>query len=152
MSVLLEETKKRFLGSLLDDVLGYWRIYDRLKLKVLAQTGDKRVEFSTENEFWYSILGDRFSGSKPDRYINVRSGQVVRFKNCFASEWVPKLPGRLWTNEGAQDLKEGLRRVAHEFKEGDQVHVILDPYAVLVAENGLEGVTVYCQGSRCSPI
>jgi hypothetical protein len=61
----VEEAKKRFLGALLDDVLGYWRVYDRLKLKVLSTTGDKRADFRTENEFWYSILGDRFSGAKP---------------------------------------------------------------------------------------
>src|SRR5258708_609030 len=99
---VVEETKKRFLGSVLDDVIGYWRIYDRLKLKVLSATGDKRADFRSEAEFWYSILGDRFSGSIPTKYRAVRSGQVVRFRDFFVSEWVPKLPGRAWTIDGIE--------------------------------------------------
>lgn len=127
MVSIVEEAKKRFLGSLLDDIIGYWRVYDCLKLKILSHTGEKRADFRFENEFWYSILGDRFSGPKPTKYVAVRSGQVVRFKDCFASEWVPKLPGRAWTIEGVQDLQAGLRHVAHRVEVDNQMYVLLDP-------------------------
>jgi hypothetical protein len=127
MVSIVEEAKKRFLGSLLDDTIGYWRVYDRLKLKVLSNVAEKRADFRSENEFWYSILGDRFAGPKPKKFVAARPGQVVRFKDCFASDWVPKLPGRAWTVDGVQDLQEGLRHVAYGVEVDNQMHVILGP-------------------------
>jgi len=122
-----QETKKRFFGELLDDILGYWRIYDGLKLKFLSRIKNA-VEIKTENEFWYSILSDRYAGEIDGDYLPLRNGQIIKLKDFFISEWAPKLPGQAWTIQGSKDLIEAYKRIDKRIKFNDKLYSVLDPY------------------------
>ena len=84
MNELFNEAKKRFLGTFLDDVLGYWRLYDRLKIRFESAFGEGSVQVGCENDFWYSVLGDRYSGSHVSKYV------PLRFRN-FLEEHGPSM-------------------------------------------------------------
>ncbi len=122
-----EEIKKHFFSKLLEDVLGYWRIYDYLKLRSKLQTRGA-IEIKTENEFWSSILGQRYVGKRVRHLPHLRNGQVIKPKDVFLCEWAPKLPGQIWTTQGSKDLIDGYGRIDGYFRFKDELYSVLDPY------------------------
>lgn len=128
MEKIAQEQAKRFFGRIWEDTLGYFRLYEFLKLRAAASVGRRRpVRVSSVAEFWHGILGDRFS-SRSVNYQSVRDGDIVKFRSGFLTEWAPKLPGQLWTTEGAAELRRGLKFVEGTRQYGDEMYTILDPY------------------------
>ncbi len=127
MRELMKEGSKKFFGQLWDDVLGYLKVYDYLKLKAKSTMG-KATRIPSIDSFWYSVLGDKFAGNRKVRYTRLLDGDVIKMKDVFLSEWVPKLPGRIWTTEGVVDFTEGQQHVGAYVRFNDNVYAVLDPY------------------------
>lgn len=135
---IAQELAKRFFGCVWEDTLGYLRLHDFLKLRASGVVLKRPLRISSAAEFWYGILGDRFSTTST-RYQPIRNGDIVKFHGGFLTEWVPKLPGQLWTTEGSTELAKGLKSVEGVRRYGDQMYTILDPYGksrVLSAGHG----------------
>jgi hypothetical protein len=84
---------KTFFGQLYDDLIGYLKIYDYLKLKKTNALG-KTINMPSLESYWYSILGEKFSGGTNNKYFRLRIGDVIKIKDVFMTEWVPKLTHR----------------------------------------------------------
>lgn len=122
-----KEIVKRSFGRLFDDVVGYLNLYDFLKLKAIDLTGKSKAV--SLNTFWFSILGDRFASKTEKTFRTLKSGDSVKLKDVFLSEWIPKMPGQIWTSQGVAELREGQRRIAGyaRLKSGGYTAVI-DPH------------------------
>lgn len=114
---MIDTAKKHFFQKFIDDTLGYYRVYDYLKLNLKGQLNET-VEINTASEFWRKIY-------KNDR--KYRHKQIVELKDFFISEWVPKLPGRVWTEDGERSLMEGLDDVQGYYSIFDKVIKVLGP-------------------------
>ncbi len=124
---IVEEVAKRFYGKFFDDVIGYWRIYDHLKNKFIARR-EGIIELKNENEFWYSLLNKQYCGKGSPEYKGLKSGQVIRMKDMFITEWAPKMPGQLWTLKGSADLIEGFKSIDKTKDWKDGLYSVLDPW------------------------
>ncbi|MGA3280919.1 MAG: hypothetical protein ABSD50_08055 [Smithella sp.] len=129
MNELLEkEAAKKVFGQIWDDVIGYLKLYDFLKLKVKTITGTSKA-VSSINSFWYSMLKDRFAGEKGAAFWRLQNGDMLKFKKVFLTEWAPKLPGRIWTTEGIDALHHGQRQIDPNAKFNNKVssYDVLNP-------------------------
>ena len=75
---------KRSFGRLFDDVVGYLNLYDYIKLKAIDLTG-KSKEISLPS-FWYSVLGDKFSGAAQTSFAPLKPGDIVTVKDVFITD------------------------------------------------------------------
>jgi hypothetical protein len=125
--IVVQELAKKFFGCVWEDTFGYLRLHEFLKLRASAVASKRPLRISSAAEFWYGVLGDRFSTASI-KYQPIRNGDIVKFHGGFLSEWVPKLPGQLWTAEGSAELARGLRSVEGIRRYGDYMYTILDPY------------------------
>jgi hypothetical protein len=103
---IVEESVKKALFSVVDDVIGFWKIYYYLKYKLSKQIDDNQIEINSAEEFWYAILKDKFRPSKNIQYKHLCNYQKVKIKSCFISDWIPKLPGKIWTLESLSEITE----------------------------------------------
>jgi len=122
---MLNETKQHFFKKLVEDTIGYYRIYDFVKMKIKTIT-EKPIEFENTHSFWKAILQNDFRDQNHST-DSLKNGQVIKLKNFFLTEWVPKLPGRVWTNDGHTNLIHGISDVAGQFNIYDRVYNILGP-------------------------
>ena len=121
-----QEISKRYFGRVFEDVIGYLNLYDYVKLRLGDVTGRmRRVSVET---FWYSMLGDKFAYEDTANFFPMKSGDTVKFKNVFLTEWAPKLPGQIWTISGTRDFAESQRQVAGYITLESGPVPILDPY------------------------
>ncbi len=126
---IYQQANKHFFARIFEDIVGYFRIYEHIKLVFRGGFGSDFLDFRSEEEFWYSILGDKYCGPTPDRFLRIATGTPVRFRDFFLCEWAPKLAGQIWTYEGASNLKEGFKH--YEDRRLDingQKVAVLDPY------------------------
>jgi hypothetical protein len=114
---MLDTTKRYFFQKLVDDTFGYYRVYDALKIRFNNLTHG-RIDINSSEEFWQKIINNH-----PD----IRNKQVVKLKDFFITEWVPKLPGQVWTEEGRQNLSEGLNHIDGYYSILDKVYQVLGP-------------------------
>lgn len=110
LNEIRNEAVKRSFGRLFDEILGYLNLYDFIKLKVADRRGTSKA-VSIES-FWFSILGDKCARTTDTSFAPLKSGDVVKLRDVFITEWTPKLPGQIWTSQGVRDLVAGQRRVA----------------------------------------
>lgn len=108
MKKMAEDAAKRFFGRFWDDFLGYFRVYEYIKLKKAVLTGEA-ISVPTIESFWYSILGDKFAGDRNSKHLRLRDGDIVKFKDVFLADWAPKLPGQTWTIDGVEKFTEAQR-------------------------------------------
>jgi len=127
IETIAAELALKFFGCVWEDTFGYLRLHEFLKLRASAVVSKRPLRISSVAEFWYGVLGDRFSTTSIN-YQPIHNGDLVRFRGGFLSEWVPKLPGQLWTAEGSVDLAIGLMSVEGTRRYGDDMYTILDPY------------------------
>ena len=109
---MINKTKKYFFSRLLEDTLGYFSVYDFLKLK-FKQALNRSSIFNNSKEFWDSILKDEL----------ISDGQIVKIKNFYLSDYFPKLPGKLWTPESKREIIEGNNEIIATTTDG-QVNVL----------------------------
>jgi hypothetical protein len=121
-----KDATKRFFGQIWDDFVGYMRVYEYLKLKA-ARISGKTISLPSIESFWYSILGDKFGGTKHPKYTNLRDGDVLKLKNVFISDWAPKLPGKAWTLEGIHDANEAQQNIDGYLKVDSKYFAVLPP-------------------------
>src|SRR5260221_12475351 len=93
-----KEVVKRSFGRLFDEVLGYLNLYDYLKLKVADRRGTSKLV--SIDSFWFSILGDKFARKTETPFASLRSGDIVKLRDVFITEWTPKLPGKIGPSQG----------------------------------------------------
>jgi hypothetical protein len=122
---MLNETKQHFFKKLIEDTIGYYRVYDFLKMKVLT-TIEKPREFLTTESFWRAILQQNFKNNNQNSEP-LKNGQTIKLKNFFLTEWTPKLPGRVWTNDGQMNLIEGISDVVGQMNIYQKVYEVLGP-------------------------
>lgn len=122
---MLNETKQHFFKKLIEDTIGYYRVYDFLKMKVLT-TIEKPREFLTTESFWRAILQQNFRNNNQNSEP-LKNGQTIKLKNFFLTEWTPKLPGRVWTNDGQMNLIEGISDVVGQMNIYQKVYEVLGP-------------------------
>ncbi|WP_134344200.1 hypothetical protein [Flavobacterium psychrophilum] len=122
---MLNETKQHFFKRLIEDTIGYYRVYDFLKMKVLTTT-EKSREFLTTESFWRAILQEDFR-AKNKNSEPLKNGQTIKLKNFFLTEWTPKLPGRIWTNDGKTNLIQGINDVVGQMNIHQKVYDVLGP-------------------------
>jgi len=104
---MINETKNYFFSRLLEDTFGYFNVYDFLKLK-FRKAINKSVVYSNSKEFWDSVFNEN----------SLLSGQIVKLKDFYLSDFVPKLPGKLWTLESKKEIKEGYNEVIATTTDG----------------------------------
>ncbi len=126
MRKMAEDAAKRFFGRLWDDFLGYFRVYDYIKLKKASLTGHS-VSVPTVESFWYSVLGDRFAGDRESKHLRLRDGDVVKFKDVFLTDWAPKLPGQTWTLDGVEDFAEAQEHFDDILEVNQLLYAVLPP-------------------------
>lgn len=126
MRKLAEDAAKRFFGRLWDDFLGYFRVYDYIKLKKASLTGHS-VPVPSIESFWYSILGDKFAGNRETKHLRLRDGDVVKFKDVFLTDWAPKLPGQTWTLDGVESFAEAQKRFDGVLEVNQHFYAVLPP-------------------------
>ena len=122
-----KESANRFFGQVWDDLIGYLKIYDFLKLKAKRATGQSKM-IPSVSAFWYSILRDKLGVKNRPKFIHLRDGDVVRLKDIFITEWCPKVPGRIWTTEGLDEFHEGQKRIGRYVEFNKKIYAVLDPY------------------------
>lgn len=114
---MLENTKRFFFQKLIEDTFGYYRIYDTLKLRSKSViNGD--IEIHSSEEFWNKIHNN---------HTDIKNRQVIKFKDFFLTDWVPKLPGQVWTDDGKENLLEGIKHVEGVYSTFDKVINVLGP-------------------------
>ncbi len=86
MYELAKEASKLFFGQVWEDVIGYLKIYDYLKLKTKQIKGDAFTLPSVDS-FWYSVLGDKYSGLPCKEYFPLQDGDVIKLEEVFLTEW-----------------------------------------------------------------
>jgi hypothetical protein len=122
-----KEIVKRSFGRLFDDVVGYLNLYDFLKLKAKGRAGKGKTV--SINSFWFSILGDRCAVKTNNDFSPLKSGDVLKLKDVFLTEWSPKMPGQIWTSTGIADFLEGQKRiVGHARLKHGGYTAVIDPY------------------------
>jgi len=126
MREMAKGATKQFFGRLWDDFLGYFRVYDFIKLKTAILTG-RSVSIPSVESFWYSLLGDRFAGSQDSKYLRLRDGDVLKFKDIFLTDWAPKLPGQTWTIDSVEDFTEAQRHYNHYLEVNSHFYAVLSP-------------------------
>jgi hypothetical protein len=57
----------------------------------------------------------------------LQNNQIIKLKDFFLTEWTPKLPGRVWTNDGNTNLYEGIHDVVGQVNIYDKVYSVLGP-------------------------
>ena len=114
----MDEIKKHFFQKLIDDTFGYYRIYDALKLRFKTLVKGN-IAFSSSKEFWEMVI---------ENYPDIKNKQRVKLKGFFITEWVPKLPGQVWTSDGKQNLKEGINDVVGYYVGSKKIYQLLGPY------------------------
>ena len=114
---MLDTTKRHFFQKLVDDTFGYYRVYDTLKLR-LRSSINETLTINSSQEFWRKII---------DNNPEIKNKQVIKLKDFFVTEWVPKLPGQVWTEEGRQNLAEGIKDVEGYYSFFDKVYQVLGP-------------------------
>lgn len=130
LQYLKQEAAKNFFSKIIHDTIGYYKIYDYLKYKIPTYISNDIINLDTIRDFWYSILGDQFKAKADGKYFAFSLGQKIKMKNVFLSDWIPKLPGKLWTIDGIQKLKESKNYALIEhINFGDSiVYDVLDPH------------------------
>lgn len=126
MREFVKDATKRFFGQVWDDFLGYMRVYEYIKLKAARITG-KSVSVPSIESFWYSILGDKFGGDKQPKFLELRDGDVLKFKDVFLTDWAPKLPGRSWTIDGVEDYANSQQHVDGFLEVDEKFYAVLPP-------------------------
>lgn len=121
---MLNETKQHFFKKLIEDTIGYYRIYDFLKVKVTA-TINKVSTFTTSENFWKAILQGDFRERHNE--ISLENNQIVVLKDFFLTEWTPKLPGRVWTSDGDINLIDGMQDIVGCANIFDRIYEVLGP-------------------------
>ena len=114
---MLDTTKKHFFQKLVDDTFGYYRVYDNLKLK-LRSSINETLTINSSQEFWSKII---------ENSPEIRNKQIIKLKNFFITEWVPKLPGQVWTEKGRENLVEGLKDVEGYYSIHEKIYKVLGP-------------------------
>jgi len=114
---MLDTTKKHFFQKLVDDTFGYYRVYDNLKLRFTSSVNG-HITINSSREFWKKVI---------ENHPDIKNKQIVKLKDFFITEWVPKLPGQVWTNEGQQNLSEGLKHIEGYYSLNDKVYQVLGP-------------------------
>jgi hypothetical protein len=76
-----------------------------LKFKNLAK---KPLIFKTSKDFWLDVLEEN----------KLSSGQIIKLSDFYLSEYVPKLPGKLWTKESKEELISIDKEVIGTTKDG----------------------------------
>lgn len=104
---MITEPTKYFFSRLIEDTLGYFSVYDFLKLKV-KKIAEKPLVYKTAKDFWVDVI----AGKK------VSNGHVIKLKGFYLSEYVPKLPGKLWTKESKDELISGHKEVIATTSDG----------------------------------
>lgn len=138
---MLNETKQHFFKRFIEDTVGYYRIYDFLKIRV-RNLVSPAIEFQSSKDFWESIHQGDFKGELVNRPSMI-NGQIITLRDFFLTEWVPKLPGRVWTNDGDLNLMAGLQDVVGEVDFNEQLYSVLGPEGKLnVLAGGLGSVRV----------
>lgn len=114
---MIDATKQHFFKKFIDDTFGYYRVYDALKIRIQGKFSGE-VEINNAQEFWEKVYqGD----------VKYRHKQIVKLKDFFLSEWVPKLPGRITTPEGQRNLMEGLQDIQGYYSIEDKIVSVLGP-------------------------
>jgi len=121
---MLNATKQHFFKKLIEDTFGYYRIYDFLKLRVRGAVNQTK-EFNTSEKFWKSVLQQDFRHEHSES--SLRNNQVIKLRDFFLTEWTPKLPGRVWTNDGDRNLLEGIQDVVGHYNIHDRIYEVLGP-------------------------
>lgn len=114
---MLDATKRHFFQKLVDDTFGYYRVYDTLKLRLISSINET-LTINSSKDFWRKII---------DNSPEIKNKQIIKLKDFFVTEWVPKLPGQVWTEEGQQNLAEGLKDVEGYYSFYDKVYQVLGP-------------------------
>jgi hypothetical protein len=126
MQEIVKQNTEKFFAVVWEDVIGYLKLYDYIKLKLRpVVSAPKSVD--SVSAFWYSLLGSRFAQKPPSDFVPLRDGDLIRIKNVFLSEWSPKLPGQVWTVEGRQAYTEGKKHILGNWSFNSQVYQVLDP-------------------------
>jgi hypothetical protein len=99
------ELIKKVVGTIYDDLIKYYGLYGFIKLKK-KNLLSKPIGIKSEEDFWKRILKEDFKVEVNEEFQELRDGQILTFKDFYLSEWAPKLPGRLWTKEGAKLMSE----------------------------------------------
>lgn len=97
---MINETKNFFFTRFLEDTLGYFSVYEFLKLK-FKKLKDDSVLFKTSKVFWETFLFEN----------RLSSGQIIKLKDFYLSDYVPRLPGKLWTKESKEEQVSGYKEV-----------------------------------------
>lgn len=108
--LVLNETKKE-LSVVINDIFSYWNIYGYLKYRFKNVLDNETVIFNNNSEFWYSILKTNFGGDNKTKFKGVQPFANIKIKNCFLSDWIPKMPGKIWTYEGQKKLHESITNI-----------------------------------------
>jgi hypothetical protein len=133
---MLDETKKYFFKKLIDDTIGYYRIYDYLKARIKGfATGNIVIE--SARTFWEKLNNNS---------TEIRHKQQVKLKDFYLTEWIPKMPGQIWTPEGRQNLSEGFKLVEGFYEMEDRMYTVLGPVGKMRVISGGHG-TVRLQHS-----
>ena len=91
MRMIGEEVSKKFFGQVWDDIFGYLKVYDYLKMKIGSVIGNVKL-ISSSDLFWYCVLGDKFAGKEMNKFMPLFEGDIIRMKDMYLTEWVPKVP------------------------------------------------------------
>jgi hypothetical protein len=126
MDDMITKPVKSFLGKIVEDFVTYLRLYDILKINAM-KIFEQKNQFENQEHFWANILIDSFVGNDNYDFFDLQNGQLVEFKDVYLTEWAPKLPGRIWTQEGHKNYIDGLndkeiRRI------GGMPHEVLDRF------------------------
>jgi hypothetical protein len=124
----INEIKNRFFSRMLNDFSEYFNLYEYLKFKVKEKYHHNTITIENENEFWNSVLDDQYYGKEPENKFNIENGQIVKLNNMYLSEWAPKRPGMIWTEEGAKQIKKGKEKIDKIMKVNNKIFGVLDPY------------------------
>lgn len=122
---MLSETKQFFFKRLIEDTIGYYRIYDFLKLRVRQASNQVRTFIDSET-FWKAILQNEFRNPRNNE-PTLQHNQIIKLRDFYLTEWVPKLPGRVWTREGDRNLIEGIQDVVGQVNIYNKVYEVLGP-------------------------
>ena len=122
---MLNEAKQHFFKKLIEDTIGYYRIYDFVKTK-FKETLNPAITFSSAEEFWKSIHQGKFA-YQIDDLPSLKNNQLIKLKDFVLTEWTPKLPGRVWTKDGSKNLFQGLQDIIGEVNISDKIYKVLGP-------------------------
>ncbi len=112
-SILSGLIAKMVLEPLVGGIKGYFNLPTYLKIKK-GQLFGRMTEYTTEKQFWRDAIGPYFY-QKAERKLN--SGHLIKLKNFIITEWFPRCPGIMWTQEGQknQQIATKYYTTRHEF-------------------------------------